>query len=133
VTPRPQNFIAGSIIYGMIFPLLMLDFFVNFYQAMCFPICGVAMVRRCAYIVLDRQHLEYLHFIEKFQCTYCVYGAGLAAYICENASRTEQCFCPIKHARKILGTPKRYLGLLAYGDAADYEKRLEAFRLALGN
>ena len=132
VTSRPQNLITGPIIYGMIIPLLTLDVFVSFYQATCFPIYGVAKVRRRDYIVLDRQHLEYLNFIEKFRCAYCAYGAGLTAYVCEIVSRTEQYFCPIKHARKILGTPKRDLGLLEYGDAADYEKKLEAFRMALG-
>jgi len=132
VTNRPQNLITGPIIYGMIIPLLILDFFVSFYQATCFPIYGVTKVRRRDYIVLDRQHLDYLNFIEKFHCTYCAYGAGLTAYIGEIVSRTEQYFCPIKHAHKILGTHKRYLGFLEYGDAVDYEKRLEEFRLALG-
>lgn len=42
--------------------------------------------------------------------------------------RTEQYFCPIKHARKILGTHGRYNRFLAYGDAQDYAKRLEEFR-----
>ncbi|MEO8102518.1 MAG: hypothetical protein ABI790_08325 [Betaproteobacteria bacterium] len=132
VTNRPQNLLTGPIIYSMIFPLLILDLFVSFYQATCFPIYGVAKVRRRDYIVLDRQHLEYLNFIEKFHCTYCAYGVGLTAYIAEIVSRTEQYFCPIKHAHKILGTHKRYLGFLEYGEAADYEKRLEEFRVALG-
>jgi hypothetical protein len=112
VTNRPQNLITGPIIYGMIFPLLILDLFVSFYQASCFPIYGIAKVRRGDYIVMDRQHLDYLNFIEKFHCTYCAYGAGLTAYIGEIVSRTEQYFCPIKHARKILGTPRRYLAFL---------------------
>lgn len=133
VTNRPQNLITGPIIYGMIVPLIMLDLFVSFYQATCFPIYGVVKVRRRDYIVLDRQHLEYLNFIEKFHCTYCAYGAGLTAYICEIVSRTEQYFCPIKHAHKIFGTNKRYLSFVEYGDATDYERRLEAFRVALGN
>lgn len=132
VTNRPQNLITGPIIDGMIIPLLILDFFVSFYQATCFPIYGVTRVRRRDYIVLDRQHLDYLNFIEKFHCTYCAYGAGLTAYIGEIVSRTEQYFCPVKHAHKILGTHERYLGFLEYGDAVDYEKRLEEFRLALG-
>ncbi len=132
VTNRPQNLITGPIIYGMIFPLLILDIFVSFYQATCFPIYGVVKVRRRDYIVLDRHHLDYLNFIEKFHCTYCAYGAGLTSYIAEVVSRTEQYFCPIKHAHKILGTHKRYLNFVEYGDATDYEKKLEAFRVALG-
>ena len=50
----------------------------------------------------------------------------------EILARTEQYFCPIKHAYKILGAHTRYKLFLNYGDAADYEKRLEAFRVALG-
>jgi len=131
VTNRPQNLITGPIIYGMIIPLLILDLFVSFYQAACFPIYKIAKVRRADYIVLDRQHLEYLNFIEKFHCTYCAYGTGLIAYMCEIVARTEQYFCPIKHARKILGTHARYASFLDYGEAADYEAKLEEFRIAL--
>ena len=131
VTNRPQNLITGPIIYGMIIPLVILDLFVSFYQAACFPIYKIAKVRRADYIVLDRQHLEYLNFIEKFHCTYCAYGAGLIAFMCEIVARTEQYFCPIKHARKILGTHARYASFLDYGEAADYEAKLEEFRIAL--
>lgn len=128
---RPLNLITGPIIYGMIFPLMMLDLCVSFYQAVCFPIYKVAKVKRTDYIVMDRQHLDYLNVIEKFHCSYCAYGAGLIAYVGEIIARTEQYFCPIKHARKIVGTHSRYSHFLAYGDAEEYEKRLEAFRIAL--
>lgn len=128
---RPQNLITGPVIYSMIVPLFMLDLCVSFYQATCFPIYRVAKVRRTDYIVFDRQHLGYLNFIEKFHCTYCAYATGLLAYIAEIVSRTEQYFCPIKHARKMLGTHERYARFLAYGDAADYAERLEAYRCAL--
>lgn len=132
VTNRPQNLLTGPIIYGMVIPLMMLDFFVSFYQFTCFPIYGVAKVRRADYIVFDRQQLAYLNFIEKFHCTYCAYGSGLMGYMSEILARTEQYFCPIKHARKMLGTHARYKQFLDYGDATDYEARLEAFRVNLG-
>ena len=61
---RPQNLVTGPIIYSMIFPLAILDLFVSFYQATCFPIYGVAKVHRAEYIVFDRQQLEYLNFVE---------------------------------------------------------------------
>ena len=132
VTFRPQNLITGPIIYSMIIPLAILDLAVSFYQATCFPIYGVAKVHRTNYIVFDRQQLEYLNFIEKFHCTYCAYGSGLIAYVAEIVARTEEYFCPIKHARKIIGTHSRYPRFLDYGDAADYEARLEEFRVGLG-
>lgn len=131
VTDRPQNLITGPVIYSMIIPLAILDVFVSFYQIVCFPVYRVEKVKRSDYLVFDRQQLEYLNFIEKFHCTYCAYASGLIAYVYEIVARTEQYFCPIKHARKILGTHTRYRRFLDYGEAPDYEARLEAFRVAL--
>ena len=131
VTNRPQNLITGPIIYSMIIPLAVLDVFVTLYQATCFPIYKVAKVRRADYIIFDRQHLAYLNFIEKFHCTYCAYGAGLLAYVGEIVARTEQYFCPIKHARKILGVHSRYARFLEYGEAAEHEAKIEEFRVKL--
>jgi len=128
---RPQNLITGPIIYAMIVPLAIADIFISFYQFTCFPIYGIKKVRRGDYIIFDRQQLSYLNFIEKFHCTYCAYGSGMIAYISEIVARTEQYFCPIKHARKVLGSHERYAHFLDYGDAKDYQERLEAFRTAL--
>jgi hypothetical protein len=133
VTYRPQNLITGPIIYSMIVPMLVLDLFVSFYQATCFPIYGITKVRRGDYMVFDRQQLGYLNFIEIFHCTYCAYGNGLMAYVTEIVGRTEEYFCPIKHARKMLGAHSRYVRFLAYGDADDYAAKLERFRVGLGD
>ncbi|HOX68007.1 MAG TPA: hypothetical protein PKV56_09075 [Burkholderiaceae bacterium] len=132
VAYRPQNLITGPVIYGMAIPLLLMDACVSFYQWACFPIYGITKVRRSDYLVFDRHQLGYLNFIEKFHCTYCEYGNGLMAYMREILARTEEYFCPIKHARKVIGTHARYRRFLDYGDAADYEARLEAFRVGLG-
>ncbi len=132
VTDRPQNLMTGPIIYSMIVPLAMLDLCVSFYQATCFPIYRIARVRRGDYLVFDRQQLEYLNFVEKFHCTYCAYGSGLIAYVGEIVARTEEYFCPVKHARKVLGSHPRYAQFLEYGDAADFAARLEKFRVGLG-
>ena len=131
VTYRPQNLITGPVIYSMIVPLLLLDLCVSLYQLVCFPIYRVARVKRGDYFVYDRQQLAYLNFIEKFHCTYCAYANGLLAYASEIVARTEQYFCPIKHARKRLGQHGHYRHFLSYGDAADYAARLEEFRCSL--
>ena len=131
VTDRPQNLITGPIIYSMIVPLLVTDLFVSFYQITCFPIYGIQKVKRGDYIIFDRQHLSYLNFIEKFHCTYCAYGTGMVAYISEIIARTEQYFCPIKHARKVLGTHARYSKFLDFGEAENYEAKLEEYRRSL--
>ena len=133
VTDRPQNLITGPIIYSMIIPLLVTDLFITFYQLTCFPIYGIKKVRRADYIIFDRHNLQYLNFIEKFHCTYCAYGSGMIAYISEIVARTEQYFCPIKHARKILGTHARYALFLDFDAAQNYEAKLEEHRVALNN
>lgn len=128
---RPLNLITGPIIYSMIVPLVIADIFISFYQFTCFPIYGIKRVRRSDYIIFDRQQLNYLNFIEKFHCTYCAYGSGMIAYISEIVARTEQYFCPIKHARKVLGPHARYARFLDFGEAEDYEAKLEEFRQQL--
>jgi hypothetical protein len=133
VTDRPQNFLTGPVIYGMAVPMVLLDLCVTVYQALCFPVYGIRKVHRGDYIVIDRQHLGYLNWFEKFHCTYCAYANGFIAYAYEIIARTELYFCPIKHARKILGTHAHYARFLDYGDATDYHAKLEQFRTALNN
>ena len=132
VTNRPQNLITGPVIYAMIVPLMLLDVCVSFYQWVCFPVYGVTKVKRADYSVFDRHQLHYLNFIEKFHCTYCEYGNGLMGYMAEILARTEEYFCPIKHARKVLGAHSRYARFLSYGDADNYADKLEAYRVDLG-
>lgn len=128
---RPINLMTGPIIYSMIVPMLILDVCISFYQLTCFPIYEIKLVKRRDYISFDRHHLHYLNWIEKFHCSYCAYGAGLLAYITEIVARTEQYFCPIKHARKVMGTHSRYIKFLDYGDAKNYQENLENFRKQL--
>ena len=128
---RPLNLVTAPIIYGMIFQMLLLDLCVSFYQATCFPIYKIAKVKRGDYIIFDRHHLSYLNWIEKSHCMYCTYGNGLLAYATEIIARTEQYFCPIKHARKMMGRHARYANFVEYGDASDYQAKLEQFRVEL--
>ena len=131
VTDRPQNLLTGPIIYFMLIPMLLLDLTVSLYQAFSFPIYRIARVPRSDYIVFDRHQLGYLNFYERLHCEYCAYANGLLAYASEIVARTEQYFCPIKHARKVLGTHARYREFLEYGEADDYHRRLEEFRATL--
>lgn len=131
LSSRPQNFLAAPFVYGLVFPLLFLDVCISAYQAICFPIYGIVKVKRADYIVMDRWQLRYLNFMERFHCAYCEYANGLIAYATEIAARTEQYWCPIKHARKVLGTHARYERFLTYGEAEQYQAHLAQFRDAL--
>ena len=123
--------ITAPLIYIGIVPMLVLDAFVFTYQAVCFPVYGISKVRRSDYMALDRGDLPYLNAIEKLNCGYCGYANGLAAYYREVSARTEQYWCPIKHARRIVAAHDQYPGFLEFGDAENYRLGLERLRNAL--
>ena len=131
LTVRPQNYLTAPIIYGMVVPLVIFDLCISVYQLTCFPVYGIARVRRANYFLFDHQHLAYLNAIEKFDCIYCSYAVGLLGYAQEITARTEQYFCPIKHARKMLNAHARYDRFLNYGEADDFHTKLEEYRAEL--
>jgi len=118
--------LSSPLIYLCVLPFLMLDAAVALYQFVCFPIYGIPRVRRKDYLVFDRGRLAYLNTIEKVGCIYCSYANGLLALITEIAARTEQHFCPIKHARRLAFTHSRYGKFLPYGDAQAYKGQADA-------
>lgn len=123
--------ITAPILYAGLGPLLLLDLFLLVYQAICFPVYGIPKAVRSDYLVFDRGDLPYLNALEKLNCLYCGYANGLAGYFREIAARTEQYWCPIKHARRILAAHDRYPGFFEYGDAESYRLGLERLRDAL--
>ncbi len=120
--------VTSPFIYGCIIPFVLLDLFVSVYQTVCFPVYGVPKARRGDYIALDRNKLRYLNALEGLNCMYCSYGNGVLAYAVEIAGRTEQHWCPIKHARRVQNTHDRYANFLPYGDAAAYRAKIEEVR-----
>jgi hypothetical protein len=126
-----RNVLTAPVIYGVFFPLLLLDLAVTIYQTICFPLYGIPRVRRRDYLVFDRAHLAYLNLIEKINCAYCSYGNGLASYVKEVVARTEQYWCPIKHARRLLEAHSHYENFVDYGDAEGYRRELAALRAEL--
>lgn len=128
---NPLVILTAPVIYAGIVPFMLLDLFVSAYQAVCFPVYGIAKVKRSDYLVFDRHHLAYLNALEKLNCAYCSYANGLIAYIREIAARTEQYWCPIKHARRVIGTHARYAMFDDYGNGEGYQQRLEDLRKGL--
>jgi hypothetical protein len=128
---HPLVILTAPVIYSVIVPLLLLDLFVTVYQLVCFPVYGIPKVERRDYFVFDRGYLAYLNAVEKLNCAYCSYGNGLVAYTREIFARTEQYWCPIKHARRVIGVHARYLKFDDYGDAENYQLRLEQLRTSL--
>ena len=128
---RPLVILTAPVIYAGIVPFALLDLFVTVYQAVCFPVYGIAKVKRSDHLVFDRHHLGYLNALEKLNCAYCAYGNGLISYAREIAGRTEQYWCPIKHARRVIGSHSRYAFFDDYGNGEGYQERLEKLRQGL--
>ncbi len=123
--------ITAPVIYAGVVPMLLLDLFLWVYQTICFPVYGIPKVKRSDYLELDRGDLPYLNAIEKMNCAYCGYANGLASYFREISARTEQYWCPIKHARRIQSAHSRYPQFFEYGDAESYRLGLERLRASL--
>ncbi len=120
--------LSAPVIYGMIVPLLFFDLSVTLYQQICFRIYRIPRVRRGDYLFIDRQYLPYLNLIEKVNCVYCGYGNGLIEYAREVVARTEQYWCPIKHARRTLDPHHRTRKFFDYGDASAWKEKLDTIR-----
>lgn len=124
---RLKHVLTAPVIWLCLVPAVLLDAVVSLYQLVCFPVYGIPRVRRSDYIVIDRHYLGYLNVIEKLNCLYCSYFNGLIGYVGEVAGRTEQYWCPIKHARQLKSMHSRYGKFVEFGDSDAY--RAEAGKL----
>ena len=120
------------VIYSLLIPFVVLDVWVQLYQALAFRVLGIAPVRRRHYLVLDRHRLGYLNTLQKANCAYCGYINGLIAFVREVGARTEQFWCPIRHATATRAPHGRYRRFAPYGDAAAFHRTLPVLRRQLG-
>lgn len=130
---RPIYVLGAPVIYGMAIPLLVLDLSATLYQQVCFRIYGIPRLRRLDYLVLDRHRLPYLNAFEKLHCVYCSYANQVLGYAREIIARSEQFFCPIKHARSIVDPHQRTQKFFEYGDAEAYFQNLLTMRKDWGS
>lgn len=120
--------LTAPIIYSLIIPFVILDVFISIYQAICFPVYRIPKVKRSDYLIFDRVKLDYLNGIQKLNCVYCSYGNGIIGFAREVAARTEQFWCPIKHAQKVHDTHDRYPLFTDYGDGEQYYKKIDIIK-----
>lgn len=123
--------VTAPVIYSLLIPFLLVDFWVSIYQAICFRVYRIPQVRRGRYMNFDRTGLPYLNMLEKLNCAYCSYVNGVIAYAREIGARTEQYWCPIKYTRRVVGAHPRYDNFENFGDGEGYRLHLEETRDAL--
>ena len=122
VEAKLRNVLSAPFIYALLGPLLLFDLAITLYQQICFRLYRIPRVPREDFIVVDRSSLAYLNLIEKLNCLYCGYANGLFAYAREIGARTEQYWCPIKHARRARDPHSRYMEFIDYGDGEGYRQ-----------
>jgi hypothetical protein len=128
IDANPLIVLTAPAIYSLLIPIVLVDLWVMAYQAICFPAYKIPKVRRRDYLVFDRHHLAYLNTIEKINCAYCSYCNGAIAFVREVAARTEIYWCPIKHARRVLGPHPHYQGFADFGDAEAFRAKLDQMK-----
>lgn len=125
---NPLHVLTAPLVWLCLIPAALLDMTATLYQRVCFSLYGIPAVRRADYVVFDHQFLKYLNVVEKLNCLYCSYFNGLLAYVQEIAARTEQFWCPIKHAKRLKNIHSRYKLFFDYGDGERYRRDLPQVR-----
>lgn len=117
-----RHWLAGPFIWLMLVPLVFLDICIEIYHRICFPLYGLAYVKRSNYIIFDRQKLSYLRWYDKIFCTYCAYANGLLPYSAAIAKETEKYWCGIKHMEnKDYALAAQQQGYIEFGDNKAYQ------------
>ena len=112
-----RQLLSVPFIWGIAIPIAILDFFMEIYQHVAFPLYGIQVVKRSDYIRIDRQKLSYLTWPDKLSCMYCGYANGFAAYAVRIAGETEKYWCGIKHQEGGGYVPQPHQkDFLPYGD-----------------
>ncbi len=112
--------LTAPVIYSLLLPVALLDAWLWVFQRICFPAFGLTMVRRRDYVLLDRHRLPYLNLLERLNCVYCGYVNGVFGLAREIAARTEQYWCPIRHARTPADPHRLYDAFVPHGDAGAF-------------
>ncbi|MBC8286611.1 MAG: hypothetical protein H8E42_03960 [Nitrospinae bacterium] len=125
---KSLQIVSAPFIYLCFIPTIAMDIVISLYQGVCFPLYGIPLVKRGDYVIIDRHKLKYLNLSKKINCVYCGYFSGVISYAQEVAGRTEQYWCPVKHATKLKNTHSRYENFSDYGDAKGYRDNFVKIR-----
>lgn len=113
------------VISSVVIPLIILDLWIELYHRICFPLCGLAYIKRKDYIqIVDRAKLQYLSWLQKIYCMYCGYGNGVIRYWGAIAGTTEHYWCGIQHKKRPgFIAPEYQKDFSVYGDKEDFKKK----------
>lgn len=126
-----HRFLKHLIILPFIYPagilLFLLDFWIELYHRISFPIYGIPAVKRSRYVLIDRHRLQYLNVMQKLNCIYCGYANGILQYWVKIIGETEKYWCGIQHRNKEgFVVPAHHAEFIPYGDEEAYRREFSA-------
>ncbi|MCK9351428.1 MAG: hypothetical protein WCT49_02455 [Candidatus Paceibacterota bacterium] len=102
-------------------PIIMLfDAFITLYQHICFRVYRLPIVERGRYVSFKNCRLSGPNFIQAANYSLGTYCVGVISYACEIFSLTESFWCPIKHAKNLLGYHDRYDVYAEFGNPDEF-------------
>jgi len=121
---RLKHYIVAPFVFILIIPIVLLDFFIEIYHQVAFPLYGIQKIMRSSYIKIDRHKLKYLNILQKIFCMYCGYANGAIHYWLVIAAQTEKYWCGIQH-KKNPGfiTPKHHEDFTEYENENEFREK----------
>lgn len=121
---RMRLLLTAPFIYGMAIPLCVMDLCTSVYQWVCFPLYGIPVVRRQAYVGKIHRGMG-TTWLDRFHCAYCSYANGVCAYLRAVLIETEKYWCPIKYAARDMKSPHPQTGYADDGDIPALKETLK--------
>lgn len=119
-----RHWISFPFIFLPLIPVVFLDFVLEIYHRICFPLYGLPYIKRENYMVFDRFRLTYITMPDKIFCMYCSYVNGFLEYAVAVAGETEKYWCGIKH-KSFPGfvEPRHQKDFAQYGNVEDFKRK----------
>jgi hypothetical protein len=119
-----RHFPTLPFIYLAVFPVLLLDLWVEIYHRVSFPFYKIPYVSRKKYIKTDRHKLSYLSWTQKINCFYCGYANGVVKYWTVIFAETEKYWCAIQHGKdENFDPPEHHQEFIPYNDEVAYRSK----------
>jgi len=109
-------------------PILLLDIFIEVYHHTCFPSYSIRYVRRREYIITIAIVCNISTASKGFTVSTVVRQPASSPTPRRSQPVPNSTGCPIKHAEHATTTHSRYHNFVPYGDAENYQRRLEELR-----
>jgi len=125
---RAYTLITVPILYLGIFVFALFDLFVMVYQYTCFRVYKIPIVQRSENFRFNKKELAELNLIQTINYLGISYTGGVIALARKVFAETERYWCPIKHAKKMLGYHDLYDEFAEYGNAEEFFKKYAVAR-----